>query len=217
MAAFTFNATAETIGQSSTGTGKKIYSGLHELTIVDNAVIVDGKGNPCLDLTFENEAGGKAVVFHMCLTPTWTTGTENYDFAKTQNLVVCAGIPTATTAPHKVTRKGAEQACETVVGLTGKKLLVSIGIKKDVNLNNVETESYVIYDFATLDGKTADQVLTNVEGDASKLYVGKESSTPKHKEAKAMGTLRVDNGSVVTIAAPTTEAPAASATSEMFG
>ena len=189
MAQFTFNATAETISKN-TGAGKKVQSGLQLLKIVDNAVIVDGKGNTCIDLTFENEAGGKAVVFHTCLAPTWSTGTENYDFAKTQNLVICAGIPTATTIPHTVTRKGAPVACSQVEGLTGKTLWVSIGIRKDVDMNNVETESYVIYDFATEDFKTADQVLTGVPGNKDLLYVGKDSSTAKHKEAKAMGTLK---------------------------
>ena len=130
-----FKLDLEIAGNASKG--GRIVTGVYKVEIVKALLAKTENGNNILDLELRSENGEVGFINRLCIDEKWTSGSENLDYKKWQELAACAGMQSLTT--FKTTRKTGKGEIE-VLGikeLTGKVVNVAVYNEHDV-YNNEE-------------------------------------------------------------------------------
>jgi len=126
MANFEFNLDEEVALTNKVGGGAGVKTDVHAVTITNVFLGETSNGNNVADFIFETEAGGKGVIFGMCIDPKWVSGAENFDYPTWQEFAKIGGMKTGDTYEAKRKMNGKEVSATAFKEVAGKKLNLAI-------------------------------------------------------------------------------------------
>lgn len=208
---FKFELDTEAAAKNGSGNGK-LKSGVHDVIIKGIFLGSTKSGNNTIDIALETTEGQKAVIFGMCIDKTWTTGSENVNYAKWNELALIAGIREGKLAPQDRKMGGATIQADAFVEATGKKVKMAIQENFDAYNNEVK-DTYVLVQTFGAEGHTVSEKGENKPAERFKTFEVKPWYTPAYKVAEEAGTLKKSTSSTTSAPEAEVEAPAAAAPS----
>jgi|LGVF01.1.fsa_nt_gb hypothetical protein len=157
-----FKLDLEVAGNASKG--GRIVTGVYKVEIVKALLAKTENGNNILDLELRSENGEVGFINRLCIDEKWTSGSENLDYKRWQELAACAGMQSLTT--FKTTRKTGKGEIE-VLGikeLTGKVVNVAVYQEHDV-YNNEEKISLKLSNTFLASGQSVTEAQTKKPAD----------------------------------------------------
>lgn len=141
----------------------------------------DSKGNPRVDIYFEDANGKRAIVFGMCIAEKWLTGSDNSDYKKWQEFAAVCGMTTGAMAQQNVkVSKDKTEPKNVFTECTGKMVNVALQETFDV-YNGKETNDKSVYRTFFESGHSLAEKQTNT--DAKQIEAVKSKLTPYETKA----------------------------------
>ncbi len=202
--------------------GGRLATGVYEVEIVKNYLHKTDNGNNVLDLELRSKNGEVGFVNRLCIDATWSSGAENFDYPKWQELAASCQMQTLTTFASKRNTKDGEIDALSIKELTGKVIQVALYQEFDV-YNNEETVKLKIANTFLADGRSITEAQAGKPAERIKKTAERLTDfyTPEHKAWKGGGvtTAAIDNVGVADVApevAPLPEVTAENA-ANLFG
>ena len=193
MADFVFNLDEEIAVSNKVGGGAGVKTGVFPVEITNVFLGETSNGNNTVDFIFETEAGGKGVIFGMCIDPKWKSGAENFDYPAWQEFAKISGMKTGDTYEAKRKMNGKEVSATAFKEVAGKKLNLAIYEEFDFH-NGKETIKLKLAQTFTPSGKSLVEAMGKLE--AAEMEAVREKLKPfetkKWKAAKEGGTITTE-------------------------
>lgn len=173
--------------------GGKLGTGVSKVEIAHAWVSKTQNGNNLLDLELIGENGEIGFINRLCIDQKWTSGSENLDYKRWQELAAACRMQTLTLVDSKRNTKNGEVDAKEIQELIGKVVKVAIYEEFDV-YNNKEKLSLRLQNTFLADGRSIAEVQANkpaerIEKIAERLRI---YETPEYKQWKN-GTRAIDN------------------------
>ena len=151
MAELSFNLDLAVAANASQG--GRIGTGVYSVEIVKAFVYKSANGNNLIDLELKSENGEVGFINNLCIDAKWSSGSENFDYPRWQELAASASMQSLTTSPMKRTTKEGEVDALVINELMGKKIQVAVYEEFDV-YNNTERKTLKISNSFLADGRS---------------------------------------------------------------
>ena len=196
---FVFNIDEDVAATNGAG-GGKVETGVSPVTIENVFLNKTANGNNVVDIQFVTDAGGKGLIFGICIDAKWASGAENFDYNTWQEFAVLCGMKTGDTYQAKRKMNGKEVPAVAFKEVVGKKLNLGIYEEFDVHQGK-ETNKLKLSQTFTPSGKTLTEAKESLEPVKMAEVTAKLKPfyTKRHKEASANGGISAGS--------ETTEAP----------
>ncbi len=149
-----FKLDLEVAGNASRG--GRMVTGVYKVEIVKALLAKTDNGNNILDLELRSENGEVGFINRLCIDEKWSSGSENLDFKRWQELAACAGMQSLTTYDTTRITKAGEIAVKGIQELTGKVVNVAVYQEHDV-YNNEEKISLKLSNTFLPDGQSVSE------------------------------------------------------------
>jgi len=173
---------------ASASQGGRITTGVYSVEIIKAYIYKSTKGNNLIDLEFRSENGEVGFVNGLCLDAKWSSGAENFDYPRWQELAASVGMKTLTKAPMTRKTKDGEVQAEVISELMGRKVQVAVYEEFDV-YQNKETKKLKLSNTFLADGRSVAEA--QAKKPADKINKIKERLEPfetkTYKEWKVSG------------------------------
>ena len=133
--------------------GGRITTGVYKVEIVKAFVYKTEKGNNVIDLELKSENGEVGFINMLCIDKAWTSGAENFDYPRWQELAASAQMQALTTSPMKRKGKDGEVDALVINELMGKTVNVAVYEELDV-YNNEERKTLKLSNSFLADGRS---------------------------------------------------------------
>ncbi len=123
----------------SVKTGGILQSGVHAVVVQAAVIYESAKGNNMLNLELKSDDGGIAYINNICIDEEWVSGSENSNYARSQEFFMVVGAETLKLKDKVIKlNNGKKKDVWEVTNVIGKKCQVSIYREYGVNDSDEE-------------------------------------------------------------------------------
>jgi len=200
--------------------GGRISTGVYKVEIVKPFVYKTKKGNNAIDLELRSENGEVGFINGLCIDAKWTSGAENFDYPRWQELAASAQMQTLTLAPMTRKTKDGDVEAKVISELVGKTVNVAVYEEKDV-YQNKETIKLKLSNSFLADGRSVAEAQAKKPAERMKKIADRlepfETKEYKIWKNGGGGTTAMDTVTTDDMAAPAAPAVSDAEADALFG
>ncbi len=131
----------------------RMLTGIYSMIIVRGWEDKTSNGDTILNLELENSEGQRAFIFNLCTEEKWSTGKENFMFARVMELFAVLDVTTISYYKDTIVQKDKKVKIKAIKELKGKKLKMAVQIVLTV-YNDEEQQKLQLVNSFYKDGKS---------------------------------------------------------------